>query len=318
MNAGDDSTNATSSRQSTPRTARPSRPRQTRTNRGGQRLRQNPLLESIPMIDDTSDTHERSLDWPQAEYSAHATSRPGDLAWAVHHDLKGAAGIEDLLNRGSAIWCVEARCTETLHNVSATSEEPITPISLSPRDVGAGTVHLWPGIVAVAKCMLDPTGTAWGDKPIAIWPGRYLARGAPLRVEHQGSDPMLFISDPDIEPETSVRIGVEEIAQDSRFVVQARPDRIDRLKFDDVALLACWATALALLPAHEVFKIEPNEAGQPTVPGSMIGDLILRRLQADDPALALWDNESSWDPMRAASAFVPLVPEHIMDEDEDE
>jgi hypothetical protein len=317
MNASHDSTSTTPPRQSTRGTAKPNRPTQVRSNRTGQQLKRDPLLDSIPMIDDTSDTHERSLDWPQAEYSADAIPRPGDLAWAVHHDLKGAAGIEDLLNRGSAAWCVEARCAETLHSVTATSEEPVTPISLSPGDIGAGTVHLWPGIVTVATCILDPTGTAWGDKPISIPPGRFLARAAPLRVEHQGSDPMLFISDPDIQPETSVSIGVEDIAQDTRFVVRARPDRIDRLKFDDVALLACWATALALLPAHDVFMIEPNEAGQPTVPGSMIGDLILRRLQADHAELALWDNQNSWDPMRAASAFVPLLAEMPTNEDDE-
>ena len=129
-----------------------------------------------------------------------------------------------------------------------------------------------------------------------------------MRVEHRGSDPMLFIADPRMEPQTAVSIRVEEIGQDSRFVVRARPDRIDRLKYDEPALMSCWATALALLPAHSVFKIEENDAGEATVPGSLIGDLILRRLQADRPEIDLWDNETAWDPMRAASAFVHLTP----------
>ena len=292
------------------------RPPRKPTNASGARPKGMPLLASIPMVDDTSDSHERSLDWPEAQYVTRATPLAGDLAWAVHHDLKGAPGIEDLLNQGHAVWCVEARCAETLHTKAATSAGPVTTISLSSRDIGAGTVHLWPGVVTVAACMLDPAGTMWGDKLIPLPSGRYLARGAPLRVEHQGSDPMLFISDPHIAPDTSVSIKVEEIGQDSRFVVRARPDRIDRLKFDDVVLLACWATALALLPAHDVFTIQENEAGQATVPGSMIGDLILRRLQADHPEIALWDNESAWDPMRAASTFVPLVAEQPRTEDE--
>ncbi len=275
-----------------------------------------PLLESIPMIDDTSDTYERSLDWPDAAYETRATPAAGDLAWTVRHSLTGAPGIESLLQQGSAAWCVEARCAETLHTATKTSTEPDTTISLSPRDVGTGTVHLWPGIVAVAECSLDPTGTLWGDEPLPLRPGRLLARAAPIRVDHEGSDPMLFIGHPGIEPETAVSIKVEHIGQDSRFVVRARPDRIDQLKYHEPALLACWATALALLPAHSVFDIEENETGQATVPESLIGDLILRRLQADRPQIVLWDNNDEWDPLQAASAFVPLTPKPTENGDE--
>ena len=266
------------------------------------------LLESIPIIDDTSDMHERSLDWPEATYEARATPAAGDLAWTVRHSLTGALGIESLIQDGSAAWCVEARCAETLFTYTETSSEPATTISLSPHVVGTGTVHLWPGIVTVTECSLDPSGTLWGDEPLNLLPGRLLARAAPIRVDHEGSDPMLFIGDDSIEPETAVSIKVEDIGQDSRFVVRARPDRIDQLKYHEPALLACWSTALALLPAHSVFKIRENEDGQPTVPDSLIGDLILRRLQADRPQIALWDNKSAWDPLQAASAFVPLVP----------
>lgn len=267
-----------------------------------------PLLESIPIVDDTSDTHDRSLDWPTAQYQAHAVPATGDLAWTVHHRLSGAPGIERLLQGGFAQWSVEARCAETLHTVMQTSTMPATTISLSPRDVGAGTVYLWPGVITARECSLDPTGTPWGTEPITLGRGRYLVQGAPMRVEHRGSDPMLFIADPHMEPETAVSIRIEEIGQDSRFVVRARPDRIDRLKYDEPALMSCWATALALLPAHSMFKIEANEAGESTVPGSLIGDLILRRLQADHPEIDLWDNQAAWDPMRAASAFVHLTP----------
>ena len=267
-----------------------------------------PLLASIPMIDDTSDTHEHSLDWPDAVYEAQATPTAGDLAWTVHHRLTGAPGIESLLQEGNAAWCVEARCAETLHTVTETSTGPVTTISLSPRNIGAGTVYLWPGVVAVAECHLNPIGTLWADAQVPLQPGRLLARAAPIRVDHEGSDPMLFIGDPTIEPETAVSIKVEHIGQDSRFVVKARPDRIDQLKYHEPSLLACWATALALLPAHRMFDIEENEAGQATVPGSLIGDLILRRLQADRPQIPLWDKDDEWDPLQAASAFVPLMP----------
>ena len=88
--------------------------------------------------------------------------------------------------------------------------------------------------------------------------------------------------------------------------MRARPDRIARLQHDEPALLACWATALALLPAHGVYTIEADEAGHPTVPESQIGDLILRKLQAEQPDIVLWDDPAAWDPMRAASAFVGL------------
>ena len=266
------------------------------------------LLESIPVFDDTSDTHDQSLDWPNARYKAQATPAGGDLSWKVRHSLEGAPGVEKLLAAGTAKWCTEALCAETLHTTTRTSSTPETLVSLSQRDIGAGTVHLWPGVVTVTECHLDPAGTRWGNTPILVGPGRWLVRGAPLPVEHQGSDPMLFIPDPNIEPPTAVSIKVEEYAQDTRFVVRARPDRIGRLSHDHPALLATWATALALLPAHEVFNIEENENGQQQVPGSTIGDLILRRLQSDRPEIALWDNPAGWDPMLAASTFVDLPP----------
>lgn len=268
------------------------------------------------MIDDTSDTHERSLDWPDAEYGATAAPSAGVLAWTVRHTLTGAPGIEGLLDSGYAAWCVEARCAETLCTITETSREPLTAVALSPRDVGAGTVHLWPGVITVVDCALDPTGTNWGDRPIPLSPGRYLARGAPLRVEHQGSDPMLFIAEPTMEPKTSVSIKVEEIGQDSRFVVRAHPDRIDRLKYDEATLLSCWATALGMLPSHNAFDIEEDDTGQVTVPGSQVGDLILRQLLAVAPNVPLWDSASEWDPMRAASAFVPLHPSATQDLEE--
>ena len=265
------------------------------------------LLESIPMIDDTSDAHDHSCDWPDAQYEAQATPAASELAWTVKHLLRGAPGIEKLLKDGSAAFCVEARCAESLHMSVEVSSEPATVVSLAPHDVGAGTVHLWPGVVTAKECNLDPAGTPWGDNPIRLLPGRYLVRGAPIRVEHRGSDPMLFADEPEMEPETAVSIKLEERGQDSRFVVRARPDRIDRLKFDEASLLACWATALAMMPAHDCFKIEEDDAGHMTVPESQVGDLILRRLQSDRPELALWDS-NDWDPMLAASTFVPLIP----------
>lgn len=266
------------------------------------------LLSPLPIVDITDDRLEAPCDWKYADYSTELTeTSPG--CYDVRHRLSGAAGVSDLLRRGDAQWCVEIRCPGAMHSETVLSSSPTTPVKLEPKTSGTGTVYLWPGIVTVRDCLLNASDThLWSNSGgVRVAKGRYLVRGAPIEVQRQGSDPLVFRWCSDIEPEDAVSVTLEADTNDvHKFVIRARPDRLLQLRDDDRSLLGCWATALGLLASRDEFRID-YDGDRATVPGSAMGDMLLRHLQSLRPSMPLWD-DSSWDPMQAASAFVGLQP----------
>ena len=265
---------------------------------------------SIPMHDDTSDIHEPSCDWPDACHESQAEPSD-DAGWVVTQELSGAPGVEALLDSGGARYAVEARCAHSMYSRSATSKESTTKIEVPLTLTGNAMLYLWPGVVTVEDCELDTAGSAWGDGRVTVAKGRWLVRGAPLEAKSPGSSPLVFRPDKDMKPAGRVDIATETGGGDTRIVVKAHPDRIARLHADDAALMACYATALSLIaydpdnkgPVYTISRDETTDA--PTVEGSWLGDALVRRLA--DKGVPLWDDDG-WDPMRAASAFVPLEP----------
>lgn len=278
------------------------------------------------MIDETSDAFESTCDWPDASYAATVKPSfdPGRIACTVKHSLSGAAGVETLLRVGAAKWAVEYRCAETMVLGADTSglddlneQGPLsgtTQIVLDARDVGDSNLHLWPGVITVEECSLDTTQAQWGTSPVKIAAGRWLVRGAPLKVEHQGNSPLVFRPDPQIS-DGKVSIRQDAARVDTRFVISANPDRIDLLKESrSGALQACWATALAMLPYVDEYKIE-EEDGVLRVPQCQLGEAIIEKLRSADPDLSLWNDKDEWDPMRAATLMLEL-PVPFQDENE--
>ena len=255
----------------------------------------------MPVYDDTSDRDAPSCDWPDASYSAQAEPN-GVSGWTVTHELVGTPGVEALLASGAARYAVEARCAHSLYLSSETSAEAATIIAVDVALTGWALIYLWPGVVTVEDCQLDTAGSAWGASFVPVAKGRWLARGAPLDVESGFAAPLVFRPAKDIKPKGRVAIAAEAAGGDTRFVVKARPGRIARLHDDPVALMACWATALAMIAHDSNYKITEESAG-PIVEGSQMGDSLVRRLHAE--GIPLW-NDDAWDPMLAASAFVPL------------
>ena len=272
------------------------------------------LLGSIPTYDETSDLHSRSLDWPDADYiaKAEAASNSEDkMRWKVGQTLKNAPGVESLLISGKAEWVVEAVCPDTMHSVLARSPhnpaKPSETVVAIPRgDVGASSVNLWPGVVTVKECSLDPSGTRWGISPIEIGAGRWLVRGAPIRVEHKEGSILVFRPD-DSLGEERVSIEVDASGQGARFVVKAAPDRIDALKHGP-GLLGVFASALAMLPYQSEFEVETGEDNVLKAAGGNEVHLLANRIRAGDKSLALWDDKANWNPWMAATAVLGLKP----------
>ena len=272
------------------------------------------LLVSIPVHDEASDSRSLTSDWPGCVYKAEVVAIPGELAWIIRHELTGAPGVELMLSSGDAEYAVEARCAETLHSSTETSTSPVTRINSDLSLIGGGKLILYPGIVTVRDSSLNPTGTIWEDAPITVGRGRWLIQGPPFGIDQGGFSPLRFRPDPDITPEGAVKIETVQIHQDTLFRVRARPDRIDSLSRDLPALMGCWATALAMLPKVDAYEITDRPDGTLTVKNSAVGRSLLQRLQSEE--ITLW-NEKDWDPMRAASVFLPL-PKPSIDYEDDE
>lgn len=281
------------------------------------------LLCSIPIIDETSDTYESAMDWPEATYRT--TAKPKldhgqhrQLSWTVEHTLDGAPGIKDLLISQQAVWAVEYRCAETMHLGAVTApstnsdQSPLqgtTIVTVDKSDVGDGTLHLWPGVVTVERCNLNTTGANWGSPSVEIGAGRWLVRGAPVKVEHESNSMLVFQPDEGIK-DGKIRIKADSTGQDTRFKVYANPDRIELLHSAQTgALLGCWATALSMLPYQNAYKIDEDTDGVLRVSGSQLGEALIERLRSSDSEFPLWNIEAEWDPMAAATLMLEL-PEY--------
>ena len=265
------------------------------------------LIESAPLWDNTSDDHEASSDWRDTEYKCEFEAVSGDsCSWTAKHELTGAPGVQSLLASGEAEWAVEIRCASALHVAVSTSASREHVVRVDPAVVGTySDIRLWPGVIVTAeRCLLDATDTAWNTQ-IPVGRGRWLVRDAPFKPT-QGQRSMLQFIGRDAVPEGQVEITLEEHDGDYFFKIFANSDRIAQIQSGD-ALIGCWATALAMLPLHDCFDIEETD-GQWKVPGSQNAEAVMRELE--EKAIQLWgpgeQQKRDWDPMAAATAFLPL------------
>ena len=268
-----------------------------------------PFTTPIPVHDDTSDTHDASCDWPDARYEA--IGRGSSSNWDVTHKLSGAPGVEKLLATGCAAYAVETRCEAAMSLDLATSnpgDHQVTRVRLDSDTTGKSDTRLWPGVLAVEDCELDTAGSSWGDGRVAVAKGRWLVRGAPMTAEQKDGSLLVFKSDQEMSLDAEVRITSNAYGRDTRYVVRAHPDRIAVLRAAGTpALMACWATALAMLAnENDGHEISYDDSGVPCVEDSPLRDALCRQLQSQ--RVPLW-NQREWDPMRVASMFVRWQPQ---------
>ena len=276
------------------------------------------LIESAPLWDNTSIDHEASSDWRDTEYKCEFEAASGECSWTAKHELTGAPGVQSLLASGEAEWAVEVRCASALYVDVSTSPNPKHVVKVDPAVVGTySEIWLWPGVIVTAeRCLLDATDTPWNTK-IQVGRGRWLVRGAPAKPEY-GQRSMIQFVGRDMDPEEQVEITRVRLEGDYFFKISANHDRIAQIR-SGVPLIGCWATALAMLPLHEDFDIEETD-GQRTVPGSRNADAVMRKLE--EKGIRLWgpddDQKREWDPMAAATAFVPLNLQPATGTDDDD
>ena len=287
------------------------------------------LLKSAPTVDDTAADHEQSGDWPDASYQCEIESAPGaHHEWIAKHALAGAPGIQALLANGDAHWAVEARCSYALYTALEHIRHSDTSQCVSLSDMSRHThkvridspsigrfSDLWlcPGVIVAADgAQLNTAGTPWGNSLLTVGRGRWLVKGAPIRVKasHDARSMIQFVVDDNISDGTA-KFKFQQRDGDCYFQISAQRDRINRLKTGD-ALIICWATALSAFPSHEEFKIEEDHhTGALQVPGSRNANAVMQVL-LDSGLNQLWgpspDDRLEWDPLAAATAFVKLAP----------
>ena len=276
------------------------------------------LIESAPLWDNTSADHEASSDWRDTEYKCEFEAASGECSWTAKHELTGAPGVQSLLASGEAEWAVEVRCASALYVGVSTSANREHVVQVDPDVVGTHSdIRLWPGVIVTAeRCWLDATATAW-NMGIQVGRGRWLVRDAPVKPMHGQRSLLQFIGQ-DMYPKEQVEIALEPQADDYFFKIFANPDRIAQIQSGD-ALIGCWATALAMLPLYEYFDIEETD-GQWAVPGSQNAEAVMRVLEEKE--IPLWGpddhQKQEWDPMAAATAFMPLNLKPTTEADDDD
>ena len=132
-----------------------------------------------------------SLDWTSAAYSARVKLR-GRSASATH-ELHDAPQLEALLADKSANWVLELRCPKTLLAKAIYDTEPAMIAHWTDADVD-GELFITPGLVAVRALQLDAAGlnALWGDEPITVPVGRWLARGGVVRTKSLAASLLTF------------------------------------------------------------------------------------------------------------------------------
>lgn len=234
-----------------------------------------------------------SLDWTEARYSVDVKIR-GRQAIATHA-LRDAPQLEALVADGAARWTLEVRCPRTLLARSTHNSEPKMIAQWSADEI-SGELYVTPGLVAVRPLLLSTEGlnALWGEEPIGVAAGRWLARGPIQRTESLSASLLTF------EVKDGLRDGEMEVTPnpasgDLRFTVwlsRTYHEYVSTEQPRDVQIAALIA-AMGRIPFIE----SPDGDEYPTA--------ALIRSQLEDEGIPAWGDEanSEFDPARAATAI---------------
>lgn len=276
-----------------------------------------PLDSWIPVLDKLSSPEtgaDQNLDWLDGEHTSRAdpssNTEEATKTWEVSQTLTELAAITGLLNDGTAVYAVEARCLGTSWCQLFVAERGAKTVHVRiPVDNTRGEVSLCPGVLTLKDCELATGGLhpihQFDDKatlPVAA--GHWLILGQAIPIQASDKESMLtFEVDKDL-PKDHMRIEPRARDDDTRFVVKVTQDVMtNRLDSDLVLQWGCGLAVLAMLPYIDAYKIEDNDSNI-TVPSSRIGQDLANQLQSH--GIPLWDQEDEWDPARAMTFLLPL------------
>lgn len=232
------------------------------------------------------------MDWLRASYRAEITIT-GSAAVATN-TLGDAPELEALVHAGQAEWALEFRCPKTLLASVALSTSAEVRCEWQSEDVD-GELFLAPGLVAVSDCVLDASGlnSLWGDDPIAVGAGHWLARGLVLRTQSLASSLLEFHRKPSLS-DGEMEVTPDTTSGDLRFKVWLAPNYFDRVIQNnrDVQIAA-------LIGAFGRIPFLDSEEGE--------GYAILSHIKAalNEAGIPAWGDElnADFDPARAATAI---------------
>lgn len=235
---------------------------------------------------------EASIDWLKARYQADITVT-GSAATATN-TLVDAPELEALIEAGHLEWALELRCPKTLLAKITSSPSPQVRCEWSPSDVD-GELFLMPGLIAVSDCMIGTAGLnpLWGEEPLPVAPGRWLARGLVLRTQSLASS-LLDFHRKEALKDGEMEVTPDFTSGDLRFKVWLAPNYFEKVIQNNrdvqIAALIGAFGRIALLDADDAESY------------AILSHIKAALSEADVP---IWGSglNSEFDPARAATAI---------------
>ena len=241
-----------------------------------------------------------SVDWVDAKYSAEI-SISGTAAVACN-ELTDAPEIEGLLSDGNAQWTLELRCPKTLLARVVRSNSAEVRCEWAPDEVD-GEIFFTPGLVAIRDCTLGTAGMSevWGERPVLIPAGRWIARGAAVRTESLASSLLEFHRKPQLQ-DGQMEVTPDIGSGDLRFNVWLSPNYFERvIQSNRDAQIAALIAAFGRMPFIDNYT------------GDEYAILTQIKAALNEAGVPVWGNDNAeFDPARAATAIEPFyIPPEI-------
>lgn len=234
-----------------------------------------------------------SIDWLSATYQAEIKIS-GRVAISTNK-LVGAPQLDALIAAGHVQWAIEVRCPKTLYARVAYSVSANVRSEWNPDDVD-GEMFLTSGLVAVRDCQLPTDGLndLWGNDPIGVKAGRWLARGMILRTQSLASSLLEFHKNTGLS-EGEMRVEPDTGSGDLRFKVYLAPGYFDQvIQTNRDVQIAALIAAFGRIPHID----SGDERG---------GYAVLTQIKAalQEAEVPIWGPElnADFDPARAATAI---------------
>ena len=246
-----------------------------------------------------------SFDWSQARYEAKVEVRSETAV--VTHRLHNAPELEQLLAGELASYALEVRCPKTLYARTHCDNRSEFEVRWSSDEV-EGSVFLLPGIVTTKPAVLAATGLIdlWGDEPINVPVGWWLAKGPVWASKNLAASLIEFHRDENLEP-GRMRVGEDTTGDEPRFIVYLARDVHERVRTSRDVQVAGLIGAFARIGKSPRFREDEN------------GSLVVERLRESlrEVGVPTWEDGEDWDPALAATTVEGFGVEEIVGDEEE-